>query len=198
MQSSPESERSLIDWPYLQTLVMSAPEYPSICSAILSSSTSLASSSSFRLIFRRSARPFASDQNTCRQHRNCRSTCHAGFSFFFWGGRTYLLAVVYRSFFLVGVSELHRCPRGNLWLPGPSPFSKGRFQTVLQHLHGQNEEHLLSRAKRKLRFFFFAPSIPSICIRSSALTRLLASCSSEVPLRLHMESISSMKMVVGA
>lgn len=51
-------------WPYLQTLVMSAPEYPSICSAILSSSTSLASSSSFRFIFRRSARPLASDQST--------------------------------------------------------------------------------------------------------------------------------------
>lgn len=53
-------------------------------------------------------------------------------------------------------------------------------------------------SKEETQIFFLLKSIPSICIRSSALTRLLASCSSEVPLRLHMESISSMKMVVGA
>lgn len=40
--------------------------------------------------------------------------------------------------------------------------------------------------------------LPSICTSSSALTLRLASCSSDVPLRLHTESISSMKIVVGA
>lgn len=39
--------------------------------------------------------------------------------------------------------------------------------------------------------------IPSIWTSSSAFTLLLASCSSEVPLRLQMESISSINIVAG-
>lgn len=52
--------------------------------------------------------------------------------------------------------------------------------------------------KEKERVSYSEDWIPSICIRSSDLTRLEASCSDSEPLREQSESISSMKMVLGA
>lgn len=139
----------------------------------------------------------------------------------------YLKAEVYRFSFLVVSSELHQCPMGNWWLPGPSPFLRGRhFLMLCRHLcKSSNNWTELQYGRMKCQTCFqtlplwhtssskdvFSPQtqllavhssligyIPSIWTSSSALTLRLASCSSDVPLRLHMESISSMKIVVGA
>lgn len=88
----------------------------------------------------------------------------------------------WRTAVISGVSPLSACPVHCCRSPGPP------HQPLATGAGGQHCAWSLSCLYTR---------IPSIWTSSSAFTLLLASCSSEVPLRLQMESISSINIVAG-
>lgn len=93
---------------YLQTLVMSAPEYPSRREAIASKSTSPERSTSRKLISRSFLRPSTVNRKTSG-NGICRKSAMGTYR---WGGECIFASLAFSS-------KLRQSPMGSWWLPGP-------------------------------------------------------------------------------
>ena len=120
----------------------------------------------------------------------------------------YNLAGVCRCVSQVSFSVPHQYPRDGWWRPVQWPaWSCPHCRGHHQHLHTVRQSDIKPFSNRQIwrenvksfsGVLMHVESLPSICTKSSDFTLRLASCSLSEPLLLPMESISSMKMVLGA